>query len=101
MSRHAPRRTSLLFPLVLAALAAGQDSTAPRPLSQPKVQFAQGDNNTWTVNTLADPSSGANVCDDTECTLREAVLAAAPGGMIAFAPGLQGTNNLDTGGGFR
>jgi uncharacterized repeat protein (TIGR01451 family)/CSLREA domain-containing protein len=91
MSRHAPRRTSLLFPLVLATLAACQDSTptAPRPLSHPQVRFAQGDNNTWTVNSLADPGNG--VCDDTECTLREAIAAAASGATITFASGLEGS----------
>lgn len=94
------RRPSLLAPLALAALAACQDSTGPRPGLQPKAHYAQGDNNTWTVNTLADPSAGANACDETECTIREAILAAAPGGTIVFANGLQGSINLDTGGGF-
>src|SRR5688500_17014517 len=100
MSPLLPRRPSLLAPLALAALAACQDSTAPRPGLRAKAHFAQGDNNTWTVNTLADPSAGANVCDETECTIREAILAAAPGGTIVFAGGLQGSINLDTGGGF-
>ena len=97
MSRLTPRRTSLLFPLVLATLAACQDSTAPQPLSRLKVQFAQGDNNTWTVNSLADPGVGG--CDDTECTLREAVAAAASGGSILFASGLQGSVIFATGSG--
>ena len=88
MSRHSPRRTSLLFLLTLGTLTACQDSTAPRPFSQPRINFAQGDNNTWTVTTLADPGDG--VCD-AECTLREAIEVAAPGGSIVFASGLQGS----------
>ena len=97
MSSFAPRRTSLLFPLVLATLAACQDSTAPQPLSQAKVHFAQGDNNTWTVNTRADPGDG--LCDDAECTLREAIAAATSGGKIVFAAGLQGSIDLAAGSG--
>ena len=92
-----PRRPSLLAPLALAALAACQDSTGPRPGLQPKAHYAQGDNNTWTVNTLADPSAGANACDETECTIREAILAAAPGGTIVFANGLQDLQNAGGG----
>ena len=100
MSSHLLRRPSLLAPLALATLAACQDSTAPWPGLRPNAHFAQGDNNTWTVNTLADPSAGPNVCDETECTIREAILAATSGSKIVFADGLQGSVNLDTGGGF-
>jgi CSLREA domain-containing protein len=38
---------------------------------------------TLTVNSLADPGNGT--CDATECTLREAIAAAAPGDTIAFS----------------
>jgi uncharacterized repeat protein (TIGR01451 family) len=97
MPSFALRRTSLLFPIVLVALAACQDSTAPRPLSRAKVHFAQGDNNTWTVNTLDDPLPAAETCDETVCTLRGALWVAAAGGNIVFASGLQGTINLNAG----
>jgi uncharacterized repeat protein (TIGR01451 family)/CSLREA domain-containing protein len=66
-------------------------------LSHPKVQFAQGDNNTWTVTTLADPGDG--VCDETDCTLREAIEAPVLGGNIVFASGLQGSIKLAAGSG--
>jgi CSLREA domain-containing protein len=90
MSPHWLRRTSLLIPLVLTVLAACRDTevTAPRVVAS-KPQFAQGVGGVWTVNTLADPGDGA--CDDTNCTLREAVAAAAAGDQIVFQAGLQGT----------
>ena len=83
--RLAPRAPLLALPL-LAALAGCQD--ASDPLAAPRPEFAQGDNNTWTVNTLVDPGDGT--CDDTECTLREAIEAATSGSTIVFASGLQG-----------
>jgi len=58
------------------------------PTDLPRPQFAQGDGGVWTVNTLADPGDGT--CDDTECTLREAIGAAASGEQIVFAAGLSG-----------
>ena len=81
MSRHQRSRATLLFLLFLAALPSCQDDdnspVGPRP------QFAQGDNGLWTVNSLLDPGNGT--CDDAECTLREAIAAAAPGDNIQFA----------------
>jgi CSLREA domain-containing protein/uncharacterized repeat protein (TIGR01451 family) len=49
---------------------------------------------TFVVNSLADPGSGA--CDAAECTLREAIAAAAGsgGGSIEFEAGLSGTITL-------
>jgi len=88
------RRTPLLVPMVLAALAACQDSTSPSRVSSPKPHFAQGDNGTWTVNTLADPTDADGVCDDVECTIREAIAAAGVDDKIVFANALQGTINL-------
>lgn len=41
------------------------------------------------VNTLADTNDGS--CDDTSCSLREAIAASDPGGHIHFAPHLTGT----------
>jgi CSLREA domain-containing protein len=43
---------------------------------------------TLTVNSLADPGNGT--CDATECTLREAIDAAASGDTITFDPSLAG-----------
>lgn len=80
------RRSCLLLPLVLAGLVACRDaSDSP---AGPRPQFAQGDNGTWTVTTLDDP--GVGVCDDTECTLREAIAAAASGDNVIFEDSLQG-----------
>lgn len=44
---------------------------------------------------MADPGDG--VCDETECTLREAIEAAASGDEIGFATGLQGDIKLADG----
>jgi uncharacterized repeat protein (TIGR01451 family)/CSLREA domain-containing protein len=93
MSRHAMQRASLLIPLALAALAGCRDST--EPAVGPAPQFAQGDNGAWTVTSLADPGDG--VCDDAECTLREAIAAGASGDKIGFASGLQGNLQLTAG----
>ncbi len=90
--RLIPRAHLLAIP-VLAALAACQD--AGDPLVGPRPQFAQGDNGTWTVNSLADPGAGG--CDDIECTLREAIAAAASGDRIEFSTGLQGDVQLTAG----
>jgi CSLREA domain-containing protein len=83
-------RGHLLFLVALGVLAACRE-TNDSPLG-PRPQFAQGDNGTWTVNSLADP--GAGTCDDTECTLREAIAAAASGDQIVFGSGLQGDISL-------
>jgi uncharacterized repeat protein (TIGR01451 family)/CSLREA domain-containing protein len=56
---------------------------------------SQGNLATWTVNSLADPGDGS--CDDTECTLREAMAAAASGDAIGFESGLQGDIKLTAG----
>jgi uncharacterized repeat protein (TIGR01451 family)/CSLREA domain-containing protein len=87
MSRSRSPRTCTLLPILLVALAGCQDISAP--LDGPLPQFAQGDDGVWTVNTLADPGDGT--CDDTECTLREAMAAAASGDWIVVQPGLAGT----------
>ena len=95
MSPHLLRRTSLLVPLLLTSLVGctETETTAPRLASKP--HFAQGDGGVWTVNSLADPGDG--VCDDTSCTLREAIEAAAAGGQVVIASGLQGTVTLTVG----
>jgi uncharacterized repeat protein (TIGR01451 family)/CSLREA domain-containing protein len=85
--------------LGMTVLTACQDPLTPPStdgtLVAPRPQFAQGDNGTWTVNSLADPGDGT--CDDTECTLREAIAAAAWGDRIVFRPGLQGSILLTAG----
>jgi uncharacterized repeat protein (TIGR01451 family)/CSLREA domain-containing protein len=95
MSRHAPRRLSVLVPIALTALAACQDSTAPRSALRPSVHFAQGDNGIWTVTNLSDPGDGT--CTDADCTLREAIFAAGLNGKIVFASTLQGDVDLTAG----
>jgi len=99
MSRHVPRlssrRSSLLVPALLAALAGCQGDTTTAPRATPTVHFAQGANGVWTVNTLADPGDGT--CDDTECTFREAVASASNGHSIVFTAGLQGEILLTAG----
>jgi uncharacterized repeat protein (TIGR01451 family)/CSLREA domain-containing protein len=83
-----------LLALVLGAFAAAcQDATSPMDGLKP--QFAQGDAGIWTVNTLADPGDG--VCDDTECTLREAIFYAQSGDSIVFAPAMTGQIQLSAG----
>jgi uncharacterized repeat protein (TIGR01451 family)/CSLREA domain-containing protein len=86
MSRHLIQRANQGLLLVLVTLAACRDG-GDSPLA-PGPQFAQGANGTWTVNTLADPGDGT--CDDSECTLREAIDAAPSGDKIVFASGVQG-----------
>ena len=73
MSPQALRHPSRLVLVALAALAACQSDSSTAPHQLPPVQFAQGDNGTWTVNSLGDPGNGT--CDDAECTLREAIAA--------------------------
>ena len=92
MFPHALRHPSRLGLMTLAVLAACQSDPTTAPRALPSVHFAQGDNGTWTVNSLLDPGNGT--CDDTECTLREAVAAATTGARIVFASGLQGTISL-------
>ena len=93
MSGRLVPRAHLLASLVLAALVGCQETT-DAPVG-PQPQFAQGDNGTWTVNSLADPGDG--VCDDAECTLREAIDDAGSGHKIGFASGLQGEIQLSVG----
>jgi uncharacterized repeat protein (TIGR01451 family)/CSLREA domain-containing protein len=93
MSRPSLPRAYLGVPFILAALAGCQDPTDPRTGMQPR--SVQGNLTTLTVNSLADP--GVGVCDETECTLREAIAAAASGDNIVFASGLQGDITLANG----
>lgn len=94
MPRTTLRPAYLLAPLALAAAMGCEQPTEPRfePLTP---AFAQGTNGVWTVNSLADPGDG--VCDDSECTLREAIAAAANGDHIVFGPALQGNVALTAG----
>jgi len=93
MFRHRSSRAQLLFLLGLAALPGCRDD-ADSPVD-PRPQFAEGDNGVWTVNSLADPGNGT--CDDAECTLREAIAAAASGDKVVFAGGIQGEIKLTDG----
>ena len=90
MLTHVVRRAYPFIPLILV-LAGCQDATAPRAGMASagfKPRLAQGVGGVWTVNSLADPGSGT--CDDTECTLRDAIAAATDGDKIVFASGLEG-----------
>ena len=95
MSPRLLRRTPLLVPLLLTALAGCTDTDTTAPRFAPKPQLAQGAGGVWTVNSLADPGGGG--CDDTECTLREAIGSAGPGHQVVVASGLQGTITLTAG----
>lgn len=92
MSRPWMPRAHLRVPLLLAALAGCLAPTDPHPGMQPR--SSQSHLATWTVNSLTDPGDGT--CDDTECTLREAIAAAASGDDIGFG-GLQGEIKLTEG----
>jgi uncharacterized repeat protein (TIGR01451 family)/CSLREA domain-containing protein len=93
MSRNLLRRAFLAV-TALGTLSACTDteSTAPKFATTP--QFAQGTGGVWTVNVLTDPGDG--VCDDTDCTLREAIAAAAAGDQVVFANTLQGSILLNS-----
>ena len=93
MSRPRMRRAYLSIPLVLAAFLGCQDPTDPEIGLQPGGHL--GKLTTWTVNSLADPGDG--VCDQSQCTLREAIGAAASGDEISFASDLKGTIQLASG----
>jgi CSLREA domain-containing protein len=67
---HLSRTRRIVHGVLLLAL-----SMALAMQTQAVVQAA-----TLTVNSLADPGNGT--CDATECTLREAIAAAAPGDTI-------------------
>jgi uncharacterized repeat protein (TIGR01451 family)/CSLREA domain-containing protein len=90
MSWPTMRRAYLSVPLLLAALAGCQDPNEPGIGMQPRA--SRGSLTIWTVNSPADPGDG--VCDQSECTLREAIATAASGDEISFASGLQGTLQL-------
>ena len=94
MSRDLLRRTLLVIPLGLATLAGCNDTVTTAPKFAPGAPLAQGAGGVWTVNSLADPGDG--ICDDTHCTLREAISAAAFGDQVVFASGLQGTIALSS-----
>jgi len=94
MSPRLLQRT-LVIPLALATFAACNDAVTTAPKLRSAPLLAQGDNGVWTVNTILDGYDG--VCDDTHCTVTEAVHFASPGGKVVFASGLQGTIALTTG----
>ena len=94
MSRTNTIPKAFVIPLAVALVAACADNATTSPKFGARTHLAQGDNNTWTVNALADPGDGT--CDDTDCTLREAIAAAASGGRIVFAGGLAGPIALTT-----
>ena len=89
MSKNLDRRAFLLVPLVLAMLAGCSDTVSTAPKLASDAVLAQGDGGVWTVTTLTDGAVGS--CDDSHCTLREAISDASGGHRIVFATGLQGT----------
>lgn len=91
-SLAATRSCGVLLALALGVFTAGcQDTIAPT--DAPKPQFAQGDGGVWTVTTL-DDEAPVDGCTVGECTLREAIAAAADGGTIGFAPDVTGVIQL-------
>ncbi|HEU4878532.1 MAG TPA: CSLREA domain-containing protein, partial [Gemmatimonadaceae bacterium] len=90
-------RTARILPVaafLITALGACSDNsppTAPLSIHPSFTQVAA----TPVVNSLNDPGTG--VCDDTECTLREAITFASSGATITFAAGLTGTITLTSG----
>lgn len=95
MSPSFSRRAFLVIPLTLATLAGCADTVTTAPRLGREVRLAQGVGGVWTVTSLVDPGSGG--CDDTECTLREAIAAAAPGDQVVVASALEGTILLTAG----
>jgi CSLREA domain-containing protein len=75
---------------VLGACSDNSTPTAPLTLHPGFTQLAASP----VVNSLNDPGTGT--CDDTECTLREAIDFASGGATITFAPGLTGTITLSS-----
>jgi CSLREA domain-containing protein len=75
------------FLLLLALTGCGTQLAGVERDANLLVQLSTGP----VVNSLADPGDG--VCDDTECTLREAIAAADPGATITFA--VTGTITLE------
>ncbi|HEX5073908.1 MAG TPA: PxKF domain-containing protein [Gemmatimonadaceae bacterium] len=101
-SRHDARHAFQWAPAIFAALvglAACSDAPQPTGLARPGrpafVQVATGP----VITSTADPGDGT--CDDAGtgdgCTLREAIVFAAPGATITFAPGVTGTITLTAG----
>jgi CSLREA domain-containing protein len=85
MNRRAPLALTRLLPLgaLLVAAATGcDDHTFPTAPGLDGVAFTQVAS-APVVNSLADPGTG--VCDETECTLREAIAFATSGATITFA----------------
>lgn len=78
-------------PVILAALTACQDATAPLE-PQFGVQPLKG---VWLVTSLDDPGAGG--CTSSYCTLRQAIAAAEPRDRIEFKGNLSGTIALTAG----
>ena len=82
LSQHRAARMLPLAALLIAALVACSDNstpTAPLTLHPRFTQLAASP----VVNSLNDPGTGG--CDDTECTLREAIAFASSGATITFS----------------
>lgn len=77
--RHLPTR--LCLPAAAFALAACGDVAPTAPAGRPTLART-GSGTTLQVNTLADHDDGA--CTTQDCTLREAIRLAPPGGTITF-----------------
>ena len=82
LSQHRAARMLPIAALLIAALVACSDNstpTAPLALHPSFTQVAASP----VVNSLNDPGTGG--CDDTECTLREAIAFANSGATITFS----------------
>ena len=82
LSQHRAARMIPIAALLVAALVACSDNstpTAPLTLHPSLTQLTASP----VVNSLNDPGTGG--CDDTECTLREAIAFASSGATITFS----------------
>jgi CSLREA domain-containing protein len=84
-SRSIAHRVAILG-LVSVTIACHDAPTNPIIVRPPAAAVAT--DGAWLVNSLADPGDG--VCSNSECTLREAIVAAQDGDRITFKSNLSG-----------
>ncbi len=82
-----PARVGVLLLTTLALACQDRDPTSLLGPDGPAMQVASAP----VVNSVADPGDGT--CDDTECTLREAIAFASAGAEITFDPALTDTGS--------
>jgi CSLREA domain-containing protein len=88
-------RLSAIAVVMIVIAACHDDAMKPNPVAPSSPGHAVSSDGTWLVNSLADPGDGA--CMNSECTLREAIVAAQDGERITFKSNLSGTIALTAG----